>query len=52
MHLDAYFLDKGRLVEEENEVENEDGSFSNEVVTDYSATYSSNDSMISGQCEE
>ena len=53
MHLDIYFLGKGRLVEEENEVENKDELFSNEVVTDYSASYSSsNDSMIGGQCEE
>ena len=34
-------------------MENEDESFSNEVVTAYSASYSSsNDSMIGGQCEE
>ena len=40
-------LGKQRLVEEENEVENEDDSFSNQVVIDYSASYlSSNEIMI------
>ena len=40
-------LGKQRLVEEENEVENEDDSFSNQVVIDYSASYlPSNEIMI------
>ena len=58
MHMSRHalryiFLGKGRLVEEEKEVENENESFSNEVVTDYSATYLfSNNSMIGEQCEE
>ena len=47
MYLDKYFLFKQILAEEENEVENEDELFSNEVVIDYSVSYSSrNDFMV------
>ena len=52
-NLEKYFLSKWRLVEEENEVENEDDSFSTEddsfttqVVTDYSASYSASSNEL------
>ena len=44
MHLDKYFLGSQRLIEEENE----DDSFSNEVVTDYSASDLSNNGLTIG----
>ena len=51
--LEKYFLSKRRLVEEENEVDNEDDSFSTEddsfttqVVTDHSASYSESSNKL------
>lgn len=44
MHLDKYFLGKQRLIEEENE----DDLFSNDVVTDYSASCLSSNGLTIG----
>ena len=45
-NLEKYFLSQWRLVEEENEVENEDDSFTTQVVTDYSASYSASSNEL------
>ena len=45
-NLEKYFLSQWRLVEEENEVENEDDSFTTQVVTDYSASYSASSNKL------
>ena len=44
-----FFLGKRKLVEEENEVENREDSFSNKVVTDYSTSYLSSNELMIGE---